>query len=358
MIVPVERGQLDLELGLLEVEGRSTDRLSGRECALLGYLIARPGADVTREELLTKAFGYSPTVYSRAVDTTVARLRKKLELDPASPRHLLTAHGMGYRWAPLTPSVLGPRRVLRLPDRYVDLVLAEVRCDDGTVMRLSAEEVATIKSLPRERSLATSIAQRHRIHDLRRKLETDPREPRVLMTRRGFGDWLQEVDFAVTGIPAPGFIRSITQHAGQTLRLEDCVVYLRRANALIQVAAWGPKGLQEQHGAEGGRGAQEAQGVLAPLELRVGEGIVGAAARRGTPVVVGDTRRDARYVPDVFAGRSELAVPVLDDNEVIGVIDTESSRVDAYPEHLQSALQSLAHVVASGLRDFGPFSPR
>jgi two-component system alkaline phosphatase synthesis response regulator PhoP len=66
---------------------------------LLVALLARRGAVAKRHELLREVWGYDAAVVSRTVDTHMAELRKKLEEDPARPRHLLTARKVGYRLA-------------------------------------------------------------------------------------------------------------------------------------------------------------------------------------------------------------------------------------------------------------------
>lgn len=78
--------------------------LTTREARLLAYLAARPGQDVSRDELLTEVWGYSSRALSRAVDATVLRVRAKIERDPTQPDHLHTAWGKGYRWVPATPA--------------------------------------------------------------------------------------------------------------------------------------------------------------------------------------------------------------------------------------------------------------
>lgn len=63
---------------------------------MLCYLAARPGQAVSREELLVQIWGYAPEATSRAPDTTVRRLREKIEAVAAEPEHLLTVFGQGY----------------------------------------------------------------------------------------------------------------------------------------------------------------------------------------------------------------------------------------------------------------------
>jgi DNA-binding response OmpR family regulator len=73
--------------------------LAPKEYDLLLALLAAKGAVMTRQELLRRVWGYADAVVSRTVDTHVLELRRKLEADPASPRHLLTARKAGYRLA-------------------------------------------------------------------------------------------------------------------------------------------------------------------------------------------------------------------------------------------------------------------
>ncbi|HYL20724.1 MAG TPA: response regulator transcription factor [Gemmatimonadales bacterium] len=71
--------------------------LTPKEFDLLLALLHRSGAVATRMELLTEVWGYSAAVLSRTVDTHVAELRRKLETDPAAPKHILTVRKAGYR---------------------------------------------------------------------------------------------------------------------------------------------------------------------------------------------------------------------------------------------------------------------
>jgi two-component system, OmpR family, alkaline phosphatase synthesis response regulator PhoP len=71
--------------------------LRPKEYELLVALLRRGGAVASRHELLREVWGYDESVTSRTVDTHMAELRRKLERDPANPRHLLTVRKTGYR---------------------------------------------------------------------------------------------------------------------------------------------------------------------------------------------------------------------------------------------------------------------
>jgi DNA-binding response OmpR family regulator len=60
----------------------------------------RSGVVRTRNELLSEVWGYQSDVSTRTVDIHVSELRKKLEMNPAEPRHILTVRKTGYRFQP------------------------------------------------------------------------------------------------------------------------------------------------------------------------------------------------------------------------------------------------------------------
>jgi DNA-binding response OmpR family regulator len=72
--------------------------MTPKEFGVLQYLAARAGKVVRREELLEEVWGYENYPTTRTVDNHIASLRAKLEEDPAEPRHLLTVHGVGYKF--------------------------------------------------------------------------------------------------------------------------------------------------------------------------------------------------------------------------------------------------------------------
>jgi DNA-binding response OmpR family regulator len=78
--------------------GRLVD-LTKVEYDLLKYLIERRRQAVRRSDILEAIWEDPDSVFPRTVDTHIANLRKKLEDDPARPRHLLSVRGVGYRFA-------------------------------------------------------------------------------------------------------------------------------------------------------------------------------------------------------------------------------------------------------------------
>jgi DNA-binding response OmpR family regulator len=74
--------------------------LSALELRLLRYFLEHPDEVLTRDRLLDEVWGYDATPVTRTVDVHVASLRQKLEADSRHPRHILTVHGLGYRFEP------------------------------------------------------------------------------------------------------------------------------------------------------------------------------------------------------------------------------------------------------------------
>jgi DNA-binding response OmpR family regulator len=92
-------GDLRVDFKRYEVE-RGDERLplSAREFELLAYFIQKRGEVLSRRELLEAVWGYNGGSNTRTVDMHVAKLRKKLEDDPARPRWIATQHRVGYRF--------------------------------------------------------------------------------------------------------------------------------------------------------------------------------------------------------------------------------------------------------------------
>jgi DNA-binding response OmpR family regulator len=79
------------------VRNRKTTALSFYEVEILRLLYERSGEPVTRDEILEKIWGVSGYGSSRSVDNFVVKLRKKIEDDASSPRHIVTIYGTGYK---------------------------------------------------------------------------------------------------------------------------------------------------------------------------------------------------------------------------------------------------------------------
>lgn len=109
--------RVDLRRGVVARAGALVT-LTDTESLLLSWMATQAGTVVSRGELLERVWGYRASLQSRVVDVTMARLRSKLEDDPAEPRFLITVRGQGYRL-----------------DGLIAEPLADLRPDSGLVGR-------------------------------------------------------------------------------------------------------------------------------------------------------------------------------------------------------------------------------
>lgn len=91
--------EVDLDQRLVR-RGGGEVKLARAEFNLLAFFLQNPGRALSRDVILNSVWGYSAFPNTRTVDAHVVRLRQKLELDPETPRHFLTMHGVGYRFLP------------------------------------------------------------------------------------------------------------------------------------------------------------------------------------------------------------------------------------------------------------------
>jgi two-component system alkaline phosphatase synthesis response regulator PhoP len=93
-------GDVEVDFRKMEVtRGGVAVDLSAREFKLLRHFIAHRGAMLSRDALLADVWGYDEMPLTRTVDVHVAGLRQKIETNPRIPEHILTVHGLGYKFA-------------------------------------------------------------------------------------------------------------------------------------------------------------------------------------------------------------------------------------------------------------------
>ena len=98
---PIHLGR-DIEVDTVNLAGRrgvQTLSFTRREIEILQYLAANSDRPVSRDELLSKVWGYAKNlgIETRTVDIHIAKLRRKIEPDPARPCYIVTVRGAGYR---------------------------------------------------------------------------------------------------------------------------------------------------------------------------------------------------------------------------------------------------------------------
>ncbi len=92
-------GNVEVDFERFEVrKGKKIVHLTAYEFSLLKLLILNKNKVLDRYSILDKVWGEEVYVTTRSVDTHIAHLRKKLEDDPNGPRHILSVHGVGYKF--------------------------------------------------------------------------------------------------------------------------------------------------------------------------------------------------------------------------------------------------------------------
>ena len=93
-------GDLKIDVDRREVRTSGEEvRLTPTEFDLLVTLAEHPGRVQTREQLMDRVLGGTMEGYDRAIDSHIKNLRQKIEQDPRKPRYVLTAFGVGYKFA-------------------------------------------------------------------------------------------------------------------------------------------------------------------------------------------------------------------------------------------------------------------
>ncbi|MBC7885115.1 MAG: histidine kinase [Saprospiraceae bacterium] len=132
----------------------------------------------------------------------------------------------------------------------------------------------------------------------------------------------------------------IARNCISQMNFEDCVVYLYDQNKdkFIQKAAFGPKNPNDNV-------------IKDPLEIELGRGIVGTVAKTGKALLINDTSKDVRYVVDDAIRLSEITVPIMLDQKVIGIIDSEHFTKNFFTMDHLKALTTIAAISANKMAE-------
>jgi DNA-binding response OmpR family regulator len=94
-------GDCEVDFSRAEVRrGAGHMDLTAIELKMLQLFLRSPGRVVTRRQVIDEVWGSDVFVTDRVVDTHVMKLRRKVEADPAEPRHIVSVRGIGYRFEP------------------------------------------------------------------------------------------------------------------------------------------------------------------------------------------------------------------------------------------------------------------
>jgi two-component system response regulator RegX3 len=91
--------RVDIERHVVTVAGQPVS-LPLKEFELLEMLTSSPGRLLTRAQLIDRVWGADYVGDTKTLDVHVKRLRSKIEPDPATPRHIITVRGVGYKFEP------------------------------------------------------------------------------------------------------------------------------------------------------------------------------------------------------------------------------------------------------------------
>ena len=119
----------------------------------------------------------------------------------------------------------------------------------------------------------------------------------------------------------------------------DCMIYLWNEDKtkMVQKAAFGPKGKPEYISAQ-------------VFDVLPGQGVVGHVIETRQPVLIRDTRADSRYRVDEAFRLSEICVPIVHNDELLGIIDSEHHLADYFTERDIKILTTIATLIANKLK--------
>ncbi len=131
----------------------------------------------------------------------------------------------------------------------------------------------------------------------------------------------------------------VTKNLIAKLGFEDCLIYMwnEEKTEMVQRAGFGVKDSKEIL-------------IQFPCNLAPGQGIVGTVAQTGNPIIVADTRKDARYIAEGYSGLSEIAVPIKYEEELLGVIDSEHSQPGFFNENHLQFMITIGTLMASKIK--------
>lgn len=132
----------------------------------------------------------------------------------------------------------------------------------------------------------------------------------------------------------------ITKNIIHKLDFCDCVIYIFDAERklMVQSAAYGEKN-------------PKGKTIYNRIEIPVGVGVVGHVAKTKAPIIIADTQKDSRYIVDDQERRSEISIPILINDQLFGVIDSEHPKPNFFDETHLHLLTIIAALCAQKIKD-------
>ncbi|MEP6750465.1 MAG: histidine kinase, partial [Bacteroidota bacterium] len=123
------------------------------------------------------------------------------------------------------------------------------------------------------------------------------------------------------------------------LGFADCMIYLWNSEKtlMVQRAGYGPKGSIEEIQKK-------------PFTVSCGQGVVGYVMQTKEPVFIPDTSKDLRYRVDEMERMSEITVPMIYNDELIGVIDSEHHEKNFFTQQHIQVLSTIATLIANKIK--------
>ncbi len=120
----------------------------------------------------------------------------------------------------------------------------------------------------------------------------------------------------------------------------DCMIYLWNDDKtkMIQKAGYGPKGSLDEIQKQ-------------PFDVEEGQGVVGWVMKHKIPVIIPDTSVDARYRPDEMVRLSEITVPIIYNDELIGIIDSEHPEKNFFNDNHLQLLMTIAALIETQIHN-------
>lgn len=123
------------------------------------------------------------------------------------------------------------------------------------------------------------------------------------------------------------------------LGFEDCIIYLWNEDKtkMVQKAGFGPKGTADRLHKE-------------TFEVYPGQGLVGHVIQSKEALLIGDTTKDSRYRADDMIRDSEITIPIICNNELIGIIDSEHREKNFFTSRHLQVLSMIATLMATKIK--------
>ncbi|CAL2079417.1 ATP-binding protein [Tenacibaculum sp. 190524A02b] len=128
----------------------------------------------------------------------------------------------------------------------------------------------------------------------------------------------------------------IAKNTANHLNLEDCVVYAmnNETNMLTPIAAYANIPIENFN-------------IIDLKSIPYGKGVIGNAAKTGKYQLVNDTTKNKMYIVDGYRRLSELTVPIIANNKVIGIIDSEHSKKGYFTEEHVEVFNNIASLASA-----------